>query len=73
MNVYTLIQQRPLKVKTYTSLTALYEANKDIIRVSKSTLEKYGLDSRYFVDSRIIITKTTTQTSGDVRRSQMAE
>ncbi|MDR2002117.1 MAG: hypothetical protein LBQ74_03730 [Prevotella sp.] len=68
MKVYVYIQQKPLKVKTYTSLTALYEANRADLRVSKSTLDKYDFDSFPFITSRIIIAKTEPQSSGDVRR-----
>jgi hypothetical protein len=69
MKVFVLIQQKPLKVTTYTSLTALYEANKSVLGVSKSTLDKYDFDSFDYVNSRIIISKTEPQTTGDVRRS----
>ncbi|MFC4673615.1 hypothetical protein [Dysgonomonas termitidis] len=38
------------------------------MRVSKSTLDKYDFDAFPFITSRIIIAKTETQTTGDVRR-----
>lgn len=69
MKVYVCILQRPLKVTTYTSLTALYEANRGVLRVSKSTLDKYDFDSFDYVTSRVIISKTQPQTTGDIRRS----
>ncbi|NDW10922.1 hypothetical protein [Dysgonomonas sp. 520] len=68
MKVFVFIQQKPLKVKTYTSLTALYEANKSVLNVSKSTLDKSDLNTHPYVDSRFIIVKTETLSSGDVRR-----
>jgi hypothetical protein len=69
MKVYVFIQQKPLKITTYTSLTALYEANRAMISVSKSTLDKFDFDKFPFVSSRVIIAKTEPQTSGDVRRA----
>ncbi|GHV13534.1 hypothetical protein FACS1894169_00750 [Bacteroidia bacterium] len=70
MKVFVFIQQKPLKIATYTSLTALYEANKSLIPVSKSKLDKDDLAAFPYVDSRIIIAQTETQSSGDVRRIQ---
>ena len=70
MKVFVLILQKPLKVKTYTSLTALYEANKDILEVSKSKLDKYPFDQFDYVDHKIVISKTTALTTGDVRNMQ---
>lgn len=68
MTVYVFIQQRPLKVTTYTSLVALYEANKSIIDVSKSTLYKWKFDSFNYVNSHYIIAKTESQSTGDIRK-----
>ncbi len=68
MKVFVFIQQNPLKIATYTSLTALYEANRSVLRISKSTLDKYDFDAFPFITSRIIIAKTETQSTGDVRR-----
>ena len=68
MKVFVFIKQKPLKITTYTSLTALYEANKSLIPVSKSKLDKDDLAAFPYTDSRIIIAKTETQSSGDVRR-----
>lgn len=70
MKVFVLILQKPLKVKTYTSLTALYEANKEVLNVSKSTLDKYQFDQFDYVNNRIVISKTTALTTGDVRNMQ---
>lgn len=70
MKVFVLILQKPLKVKTYTSLTALYEANKEVLNVSKSTLDKYPFDQFDYVNNRIVISKTTALTTGDVRNMQ---
>jgi len=67
MKIFVFISQRPLKVKTYTSLTALYEANRSILGVSKSTLDKWQFDSYDYVNSRYIIAKTVSQSTGDVR------
>lgn len=70
MKVFVLILQKPLKVKTYTSLAALYEANKEALNVSKSTLDKYPFDQFDYVNNRIVISKTTALTTGDVRNMQ---
>lgn len=67
MTVFVFIRQKPLKVATYTSLAALYEANKSIINVSKSTLYKWKFDSFDYVNSHYIIAKTESQSTGDVR------
>lgn len=67
MTVFVFIRQKPLKVTTYTSLAALYEANKSIINVSKSTLYKWKFDSFDYVNSHYIIAKTESQSTGDVR------
>ncbi|SBV98524.1 hypothetical protein [uncultured Dysgonomonas sp.] len=69
MKVFVFIQQRPLKVSTYTSLTALYEANKSILGISKSTLDKWQFDSYNYVNSRYVIAKTESQSTGDVRNT----
>lgn len=68
MKVFVLIQQRPLRVSTYTSLTALYMANSACLGVSKSTLDKHDFDRFQYVSSRYIIAKTETLSAGDVRR-----
>lgn len=70
MKVFVLVQQKPLNIKTYTSLTALYEANKDILEVSKSKLDKYPFDQFDYVSHKIVISKTTALTTGDVRNKQ---
>lgn len=70
MTVYVFIRQRPLKVTTYTSIAALYEANKPVIDVSISTLYKWKFDSFDYVNSRFIIAKTEPQSTGDVRKVQ---
>lgn len=68
MKIFVLVKQRPLRVKTYTSLTALYEDNNDL-RVSKSKLEKWDFTFDY-IDTRYIISKTYSQSTGDVRRKK---
>ncbi|GAB6120970.1 hypothetical protein [Dysgonomonas termitidis] len=70
MTVFVFIRQRPLKVTTYTSLAALYEANKSIINVSRSILYKWKFDAYDYVNSRFIIAKTESQSTGDVRKVQ---
>lgn len=67
MKVFVFIRQRPLKISTYTSLTALYEANKSILGISKSTLDKWQFDSYNYINSRYIIAKTESQSTGNVR------
>ncbi len=74
MKVFTLIYQKPLKIKTYTSLTALYEDNTAVnLGVSKSTLEKYEFDRFNYVSNYVIISKTETKGTGDVRREKAAD
>jgi hypothetical protein len=68
MTVYVFIRQQPLKVTTYTSLAALYEANKSIIDVSISTLYKWKFDSYDYINSRYIISKTEACSVGYVRK-----
>ena len=70
MKVFVLILQKPLKVKTYTSLTALYEDNSDLLNISKSTLDRYPFDQFDYVNSRIVISKTDSKTVGDVRKER---
>lgn len=70
MKVFIFIQQKPLRVTSYTSLTALYEDNKTVINVSKSTLDHYDFDRFKYLSSRFIIAKTDTQTTGDIKRKQ---
>lgn len=67
MKVFVLVSQKPLKIQTYTSLTALIDDND--LPVSKSKLEKWDFSFDY-VDSRIIISKTEAKTAGDVRRQK---
>lgn len=70
MKVFVLITQKPLKVKTYTSLTALYEDNREELNVSKGTLDRYPFDQFDYVNYKIIISKTEALTTGDVRKLQ---
>lgn len=70
MTVYVFIRQRPLKVTTYTSLAALYEANKSIINISRSTLYKWKFDSYDYVNNQYIIAKTKSTSTGDIRKAQ---
>lgn len=68
MKVFVLIYQKPLRIKTYTSLTALAEDNSiDELGVSKSTLDKHPFDKFNYVSNRVIISKTETKSTGDVR------
>lgn len=68
MKVYVLIQQRPLVIKTYSSLRALIEDN-DLkeIGASRSKLEKYPFDRFNYVSVRHIIALTEPKSTGDVR------
>lgn len=68
MKVFIFIQQKPLRITTYTSLTALYEDNRAILGVSMSTLEHHDFDRFQYLSNRFIIAKSSTQTTGDVRR-----
>ncbi len=70
MKVFVLILQKPLKVLSYTSLSALYNDNKAIIDVSKSTLDHHDFDRFHYLSNRFIIAKTDTQTTGDIKRKQ---
>lgn len=70
MKVFVLILQKPLKVKTYTSLSALYNDNRGVIDVSKSTLDHYDFDRFNYLSNRFIIAKTEAQSTGDIKRKQ---
>ena len=68
MKIYILIQQKPLNIKTYSSLVALMEDNDlKAIGASRSKLEKYPFDKFDYVSSRYIISKSEPKTTGDVR------
>lgn len=72
MKIYTLIYQKPLRVKTYSSLVALFEDNSpEQLGVSKSKLDRFDFDSTYYVSTRVIITRTVPQSSGDIRRKKL--
>lgn len=68
MKVFIFIQQKPLRITSYTSLTALYKDNKTIINVSKSTLDHHDFERFNYLSNRFIIAKTSTQSTGDVKR-----
>lgn len=72
--VYILILQKPLEIKTYTSLVALIEDNTKIdLGASRSKLEKYPFDRVDYINNRVIISYKTTLSSGDVRRKKLEE
>ncbi len=74
MIVYTLIKQKPLNIKTYTSLVALIEDNNlDEIGASRSKLEKYDFNRFSFINSKFIISKSEPQTAGDVSRKKSTQ
>ena len=69
MKVFILIHQRPLKIKVYSSLVALIEDNDlNEIGASRSKLEKHPFDRFNFISNRVIISKSETLSSGDIRR-----
>lgn len=71
MKIYTLIYQKPLRVKTYSSLVALCEDNSpEQLGVSKATLDRYDFNNYLYVSNRVIISKTEPLSSGDVRRKK---
>lgn len=71
MKTFVLILQKPLRIKTYSSLVALIEDNSiEVLGVSKSKLEKYDFDKFKYVSNKVVIAKTQTQSSGDVRRNK---
>lgn len=68
MKVYVLILQKPLRVKSYTSLTALIEDNNiSDLGASKSKLEKWNWSFDYIAHN-VVISQTEALTAGDVRR-----
>lgn len=74
MKIYVLIKQRPLKIKTYSSLVALIEDNDlEEIGASRSKLEKYPFDRFDYVNNRIVISRSEPLTAGDVRRNKLKE
>lgn len=74
MKIYTLIYQKPLRIKTYSSLTALCEDNtSDQLGISKATLDRYDFDNYLYVSSRVIISKSKPLSAGDVRRKKATQ
>jgi hypothetical protein len=72
MKIYVLIHQKPLEVKTYSSLRALIEDNDvSAIGASRSKLEKFPFDRFDYVNSRYIISRSEPKTTGDVRRKSI--
>lgn len=68
MKIYVLIQQKPLSIKSYSSLRALIEDNElAAIGASRSKLEKFPFDRFNYISSRYIIARTEPKTTGDVR------
>lgn len=73
MKVFTLILEKPLRVKNYTSLTALFEDNgAKVLGCGKSKLEHHDWNYNY-VDYGVTIAKTETQTTGDVRKKKRVQ
>lgn len=69
MKVYVLILQKPLRVKSYTSLVALIEDNNiEDLGASKSKLEKWNWSFDYIAHN-VVISQTEALTAGDVRRN----
>ena len=74
MKIYTLIYQKPLRIKTYSSLVALCEDNSpDQLGVSKATLDRYDFKNFNYVSNRVIIAKTEPLSSGDIRRKKATQ
>ncbi|QIK56058.1 hypothetical protein G7051_17510 [Dysgonomonas sp. HDW5B] len=72
--VYILILQKPLVIKTYTSLVALIEDNTNIdLGASRSKLVKFDFGKFNYVNNRVIISYKTALSSGDVRRKKLEE
>lgn len=70
MKVYVLILQKPLRVKSYTSLVALIEDNNiEDLGASKSKLEKWNWSFDY-IAHKVVISQTEALTAGDVRRKK---
>lgn len=69
MKIYTLILQKPLQIKTYSSKEALIKDNDlKVLGTSRSSLEKHPFKEHYFVNSKAIITLTEVHSSGDIDR-----
>lgn len=72
--VYILILQKPLVIKTYTSLVALIEDNTNIdLGASRSKLVKFDFGKFNYVNNKVIISYKTALSSGDVRRKKLEE
>lgn len=66
--IYILILQKPLRIKAYSSLTALYEDNgSEVLKASKSKLEKWDWNFNY-IAYNVVISRTNALTAGDVRK-----
>lgn len=67
--VYVIIYQKPLQIKVYSSLTALFEDNDlSVIGASKSKLQKWSFNQFDYITHKVIISKREPLTTGDVRR-----
>lgn len=66
--VYVLILQKPLRIKTYSSLTALYEDNGiEVLKASKGKLDRWDWNFDY-ITYNVVISRSETLSAGDVRR-----
>lgn len=68
MKVFVLIYQRPLRIKVYSSLTALID---DDLGASRSKLEKHPFNNFDYVTHKVIISKKETLSTGDIRNKKL--
>jgi hypothetical protein len=70
MKVFVVIFSKPLRIKVYSSLAAVFEAyTPEELGVSRATLDRWNFDANY-VNSKVVISKSYTQTAGEVRRKK---
>lgn len=72
MKVFVVIFSKPLRIKVYSSLAAVFEAyTSEQLGVSRGTLDRWNFNFNY-VNSKVVISKNYTQTANDVRAEKKA-
>lgn len=68
---FVLLFKEPIKIYTYTSLSAIFEEfTKDELGVSISTLQKRDFSCDFYENSKVRIEVSHTRTRGDIIRER---
>lgn len=68
---FVLLFKEPLKIYTYSSLAAVFEAfDKDELGVSKFALDRVDFTTDFYENEKVRIELSLTKTAGDVRREK---